>query len=85
MKRGAYCVYRSGINENGFPKTTPWIKNLIEAFDKSKCDLDSMIICSQFLVAALESFNSLFADRIKIFDGQSTALKQRIFLQIIFN
>jgi hypothetical protein len=78
MQRGAYCVYRSGINENGFPKTTPWMKNLIEAFDMSKCDLDSMLICSQFLVAALKSFNSPSADRIKIFYGQSTAKAKKI-------
>jgi hypothetical protein len=78
MKRGAYCVYRSGINENGFPKTTPWMKNLIDAFDMSKCDSDSMIICSQFLVAALESFNSLSADHMKIFDGQSTVVAKNI-------
>jgi hypothetical protein len=37
-----------------------------------------MIICSQFLVAALESFNSLSADHMKIFDGQSTVVAKNI-------
>jgi hypothetical protein len=53
MQRGAYCVYRSGINENGFPKTTPWMKNLIEAFDMSKSDLDSMLI--YYIYASLKN------------------------------
>jgi hypothetical protein len=78
MQRGAYCVYRSGINENGFPKTTPWMKFLIEAFDMSKSDLDSMLICSQFLVAVLKSFNSPSTDRMKIFDGESTPEAKKI-------
>ncbi len=67
---GIYCVYRPANYDTGYPKTTPWLKQLVHDFLKSDSDHDSVVICLNFIYWAMKEFSNLGADHFKYFAGE---------------
>ena len=69
---GGYCVYRSG--SEGYPKTTPWMQDLVDAFKNSNTELESIIICLKFVEQIFDNFSDFKEDWAgfkKKFEGES--------------
>ena len=71
FKSGIYCVFRQG--NNGHPKTTPWMKSLIDEFSSSKTDSRSLFICAKFIYHALIQFQDINSEVIKRFEGEENS------------
>ncbi len=66
---GIYCVYRPANYDTGYPKTTPWLKQLVHQFLKSESDEDSVEICLSFIYWAMQTFSTLEDGHFKYFAG----------------
>lgn len=55
-RRGIYCVFRS--NTEGYPGTTPWMKSLINAFNETRTEEESLFVCAKFILLSLKIFGT---------------------------
>lgn len=67
--RGIYSVYRS--NSEGYPSTTPWMKDLYIKFTGSRSDEESLNICRRFIANAVIQFGEHQEHTMDIFEGKA--------------
>lgn len=66
-KRGIYCVYRPK-GSTGFPESTGWMDDLIQAFETSKSDEEAIYICALFVKEAILHFAQHESDTMDKFE-----------------
>ena len=75
---GIYCVFRKGI-DTGYPKTTPWLESLVEAFLKSDSDEKSVDMCLSFIYWAIKNFSKLDKEHFKYFLSEQAIPSDLVF------